>query len=85
MNITPRKRGKSVTVHKHTSMSQRKIAKTVGVSKGSVYHILKQKRESGKIDIKRKRKVWKETKTSKRDDMKLLCSSKMHPRKTVRI
>ena len=54
MDITPRKRAKIVTLHEHTSMSQRKIAKTVGVSKGSVYNILKQKQESGNVDIKRK-------------------------------
>ena len=52
---------KIITLYEHTSMSQRKIAKTVGVSKGSVYHILKQKkREHGNVNIKIK--VWKETK-----------------------
>ena len=57
MDITPRKRGKIVIFHEHTNMSQRKTAKTAGVSKESIRHILKQKRESGKVD-----KVWKEMK-----------------------
>ena len=63
-------------------MSERKIAKTVGVSKGSVYNILKQKRESGKVDIKRKGKCGRKQKTSKRDDRASLRNSEMHPRKT---
>ena len=54
--MTPRKRAKIVSLHEQASMSQRNIAKTVEVSKGSVYNILKQKRECGNVDIKRKGK-----------------------------
>ena len=82
MDITPRKRGKIVTLHEHTSMSHRKIAKTVGVSKGSVYNILKQKQESGNVDIKRKGNCGRKRKTTKRDDISILRNSKLHPRKT---
>ena len=82
MDITPSKRAKIVTLHEHTSMSQRKIAKTVGVSKGSVYNILKQKQESGNVDIKRKGNCGRKRKTTKRDDISILRNSKLHPRKT---
>ena len=40
MDITPRKQAKIVTLREHTTISQRKIAKTVGVSLGSVSSIL---------------------------------------------
>ena len=51
MDITPRKRAKIVTLRDHTTMSQRKIAESVGVSLGSVSSILKQKRETGKVEV----------------------------------
>ena len=51
MDITPRKRAKIVTLRDHTTMYQRKIAESVGVSLGSVSSILKQKRETGNVEI----------------------------------
>jgi len=82
MDITPRKRAKIVTLHEHTGMSQRKIAETVGVSQGSVSSILKQKKETRNVEIKRKGKCGRKRKTSKRDDMILMRNSKANPRKT---
>ena len=46
MDVTPSKRAKIVALRDHTTMSQRKIAESVGVSLGSVSSILKQKRET---------------------------------------
>ena len=43
MDITPRKRAKIVTLRDHTTMPQRKITKSVGLSLGSVSSIFKQK------------------------------------------
>ena len=54
MDITPRKRAKIVTLREHTTISQRKIAETVGVSSGSVRSILKQKRETGNVEVQQK-------------------------------
>ena len=59
MDITPRKRAKIVILREHTTISQRKIAETVGVSLGSVSSILKQKRETGNVEVQRKGR-WEE-------------------------
>ena len=84
MDITPRKRAKIVTLREHTTISQRKIAKTVGVSLGSVSSILKQKRETGNVEVQRKGKCGRKRKrkTTKRYDLTLLRKSKLNPRKT---
>ena len=82
MDITPRKRAKIVTLREHTTISQRKIAETVGVSLGSVSSILKQKRETGNVEVKRKGRCGRKRKTTKRYDLTLLRKSKLNPRKT---
>ena len=51
MDITLRKRTKIVTLRDHTTMSQRKIAKSAGVSLGSVSSIFKEKRETGNVQV----------------------------------
>ena len=56
MDITTRKRAKIVTLRNHTTMSQRKIVESVDVSLGSVSSILKQKRETGNVEVQRKRR-----------------------------
>ena len=43
-------------------MSQRKIAESVGVSLGSVSSILKQKRETGNVEVQKKEGVEKKEK-----------------------
>ena len=80
MDITPRKRAKIVTFREHTTISQRKIAETVGVSLGSVSSILKQKRETGNVEVQRKGRCGR--KTTKRYDLTLLRKSKFNSRKT---
>ena len=55
MDITPTKRAKIVTLCDHTTMSQRKIAERVGVNLGSVSSILKQKRETGNVEVQEKK------------------------------
>ena len=80
--ITPRKRAKIVTLRDHTTMSQRKIVESVGVSVGSVSSILKQKRETGNVEVQRKERCGRKRKTTKRDDLILLRYSKINPRKT---
>ena len=54
MDIIPRKHAKIVTLHDHTTMSQRKIAESVGVSLRSVSSILKQKREIVNVEVQKK-------------------------------
>ena len=63
-------------------MSQRKIAETVGFSLGSVSSILKQKRETGNVEVQRKGRCGRKRKTIKRYDLTLLRKSKLNPRKT---
>ena len=82
MYITPRKRAKIVTLRDHTTMSQRKIAESVGVSLRSVSSILKQKRETGNVEAQRKGRCVRKRKTTERDDLTLLCNSKINPQKT---
>ena len=62
MDITPRKRAKIVTLSDHTTMSQRKIAESVGVNLGSVRSIFKKKKRNRKCSSPKKSKVWKEKK-----------------------
>ena len=81
MDITPRKRAKIVTLREHTTISQRKIAETVGVSLGSVSSILKRKRETGIVEVQRKGRCGRKRKTTKRYDLTLLRKSKLNPRK----
>ena len=80
MNITPRKRAKIVTLRDHTTMSQRKIAESVGVSIGSVSSTLKQNIETGNVEVQRKERCGRKRKTTKRDDLILLRHSKINPR-----
>ena len=82
MDITPRKRAKIVTLREHTAMSQRKIAETLGVSLGSVSSIVKQKRETGYVEVQRKGRCGRKRKTTKRYDLTLLRKSKLNRRKT---
>ena len=62
MDITPRKRSKIVTLRDHTTMSQRKIAESVGVSLGSVNNILKQTRETGNVEVQKKERCGRKKK-----------------------
>ena len=61
MDITPRKRAQIVTLRDHITMSQTKIAESVGVSLGSLSSILKQKEKQEMLKSKEK-KMWKEKK-----------------------
>lgn len=82
MDITPRKREKIVTLSEHTTMSQREIARTCGVSQGVVSKIVKRKRETGSVDVKRLGKCGRKRKTTPADDRFLLRKSKLDPRKS---
>ena len=78
MDITPRKRAKIVTLCDHTTMYQRKIAESVGVSLRSMSSIPKQKRGTGNVEVQRKGRCGRK-KTTKRDDLTLSCNSKINP------
>lgn len=82
MDITPRKREKIITLSEHTSMSQRDIARTCGVSQGAVSKIVKLKKETGSVNVKRLGNCGRKRKTTPRDDSFLLRKSKLDPRKT---
>ena len=63
-------------------MTQRDIAKECCVSLGAVNKIIKQKKETGSVEVKRKGKCGRKRKTTPRDKAFLLRDSKLHPRKT---
>ena len=62
-------------------MSQRKIAESVGVSLRSVSSIMKQKRETGNVEVQKKGMCGRKRKTTKRDDLTLLRNSKLNPQR----
>lgn len=51
----------------HSSMTQRDIVKECGVSLRAVNKILKQKMDTGTIDMTKKRKCGRKRKTTRRD------------------
>ena len=53
MDITPRKRTRIVTLQKHASNSERKMAETVCISLGAVNEFLKQERKTGNVEIRK--------------------------------
>ncbi|GFW96599.1 hypothetical protein TNCV_2846561 [Trichonephila clavipes] len=53
MDITPRKRTRTVTLSQHTSMTVKDIAAAVGVGKSSVSRIINQQKNFGKVSPKR--------------------------------
>ena len=65
-------------------MSQKKIAESVGVSLQSESSILKQKRETGNVEVQRKGMCGRKRKTTKRDNLTLLRNSKINLQKLVR-
>uniref|UniRef100_A0A1B6C860 Paired domain-containing protein n=1 Tax=Clastoptera arizonana TaxID=38151 RepID=A0A1B6C860_9HEMI len=81
MDLTTRKRRKIVTLHEHTSLTQRQIAEQCGVSLGSVNNIIKLKNVTGSIYPKRKGFCGRKRKTTTKDDAILLKNSKLHPEK----
>lgn len=80
MDITP----PTKIVNEHASMTQRDIAKECGVSLGDVNKILKQKRDTGTIEVNRKGKYGRKIKTTARDGAFLVRESKLNPRKPVK-
>ena len=83
IDTTPKKQTRIATLQKYASFLKKKIAETVGVSLGAVNRILKQSKETGNVERKRKWKCERKRKTTKRDDAKLLRDSKRNPRKTM--
>ena len=61
---------------------KKKKAETVGISLGAVNRILKQSKEAGNVEIRRKRKCGRKRKMTEHDDAKLLHDSKRNPWKT---
>lgn len=82
MDITPRKREKIITLSEHTSMTQRDIASECSVSLGVVNKLIKQKRETGSVEVQRKGKCGRKRKTTSRDESFILRNSKLNPKKT---
>jgi transposase len=77
------KRVMIITMSQHTTKTKREIASEVGVSLATVNRIIKRHEESGDISVKRKGKCGAKRKTSKRDDQRLLRSSRNDCRKTA--
>ena len=78
MNTTPGKRIKILTLHKHTEKNQCQIDSTVGVNQSTVSQLLKQVGATGTLSSNRKEKCGRKSKTSIRDDIRLLRESKKH-------
>lgn len=51
MDITPKKREIIITLAEYTSMRQKYIATECSVSLGAVNKIIKQKRETGSVEV----------------------------------
>ena len=82
MDVTPRKRTKIITLHQYgNNMTQRKIAEVVGVSLGVVNKLIRQHRETGNVNVRRKGKCGRRRKTTDHDDRYLLRESMRDPRK----
>ena len=82
MDITPRKRSKIVTLHEHSSMTQRQIAQECKVSLGAVNKIIHLHLQTGTVSPKRKGHCGRKRKTTSRDDAMIIRNSKIDPRKT---
>lgn len=82
MDITPRKRSKIITLHEHSTMTQRAIAKECSVSLGAVNRLIRQKADYGSVSPRRKGHCGRRRKTTKRDDAMLHRMSKLDPQKT---
>ena len=54
MDITPKKRSKTITVHEFGNMTQKEIAAECRVSLGAVNNIIRKKNERGSISPQRK-------------------------------
>lgn len=63
-------------------MSQRDIARKCGVSQGAVCKIIKCKRETGSVDVKRIGNCGRKRRTTPRDVLFLLRKSKLDRTKT---
>ena len=82
LDITPKKQTRIATLHKYASFSKKTIAETVSVRLGAVNKILKQSKETGNVEIRRKGKCGRKRKTTKRPDAKLLRDNKRNSPKT---
>lgn len=81
MDITSRKRSKVITLHEHTSLNQRQIAKQCESSLGSVNKIIKLKNQTKSVSPKRKVLCGRKRKTTDKDDAILIINSKLNPQK----
>ena len=82
MNITPRKRTKILTLHKHTGNNQQEIARTVGDGQSTVSRLLKQAQSNSTLSLQRKEKCGRKRKTSTTDIIWLWRERKKDFRKT---
>jgi transposase len=79
MDITPKKRAKSVVHNEHTSMTERDIASVVGVGKSSVSRILCAYKDSGSLSPNKEGKCGRKQKTTPHTYQLLLRNSRLHP------
>ena len=82
MDISPRKRASILTLRENTEKTYREISKIVGVSISTISRIVKMKRETGSVTLKRKGKFGRKRKTTPKDDAYLIRESVKDPRKT---
>ena len=82
MDISVSKRTKILTLHQYCSMTQREIAKLVGVSQASVSCIVRKGSKFGSLSPNRKGRCDRKRKTSPRYEAVLIRESKKNPRKT---
>lgn len=75
-------RSKILTLSDHTSKSTREIAKIVGRNPFTVVRIINHAKKHGQIETMRNGKCGRKTKTTEREERKLVITSKKFPKKT---
>ena len=84
MDVTPRTRAKVVALKEHASLSVRKIARKLDLSKSTVGRIIKKRETTGDAGVSRRGKCGRKRKTTVRDDKMIVRNSVLNPRKNSR-
>ena len=84
MDVTPRTRAKVVALKEHASLSVRKIARKLDLSKSTVGRIIKKRETTGDAGVSRCGKCGRKRKTTVRDDKMIVRNSVLNPRKNSR-
>ena len=82
MDVSPRKRSKIVTLHDHTTKTQRQIAAEVGVNQSTVSRIIARYKKSGSFSPTRISRCGRKSRISKKGERRLVRDNRVNPRMT---